>query len=64
MIVKQSVSIDKADVIHLAFNSNTLELLIRSGKLHASDFNCLNQSSKRGVWSMLRAAAAGKITLS
>jgi len=56
-----SVSIEKTDVIHLAFDSNTLESLIRTGKLHASDFNCLDSSSKRGVWSMLRTAAAGKI---
>ena len=59
-----NISTEQTDVIHLAFNSNTLELLIRSGKLHASDFNCLNQSSKRGVWSMLRAAAAGNSAVS
>lgn len=62
--MKQNVSTQQTDVIHLAFSSNTLELLIRTGKLHASDFSCLDQSSKRGVWSMLRTAAAGKISAS
>ena len=59
-----NVSIKKTAVIHLAFDSHTLESLIRTGKLHASDFNCLDNSSKRGVWSMLRSVAAGKIQLS
>jgi hypothetical protein len=62
MMMKQcNVSIKKTDVIHLAFDSHTLESLIRTGKLHASDFNCLDSSSKQGVWSMLRSVAAGKI---
>jgi len=64
MMMKQcNVSIKKTDVIHLAFDSNTLESLIRTGKLHASDFNCLDSSSKQGVWSMLRSVAARKIQL-
>jgi len=58
-----NVSINKTDVIHLAFDSNTLESLIRTGKLHASDFNCLDSASKQGVWSMLRSVAARKIQL-
>ena len=31
--------------IHLAFDETTLETLIREGKLHAADFNCLDRSS-------------------
>jgi hypothetical protein len=65
MIMKfGSASTENTDVIHLSFDSNTLESLIRSGKLHAADFNCLDSSSKQGVWSMLRSVAAGKIQLS
>ncbi|NRB65730.1 MAG: hypothetical protein HRU40_22375 [Saprospiraceae bacterium] len=58
-----NVSTKEMDVIHLAFDPNTLESLIRTGKLHASDFNCLDSSSKQGVWSVLRSVAAGKIQL-
>lgn len=47
--------------IHLAFNQDRLETLIREGKLHAADFNCLDKSSKRTVWSMLLSAAARKL---
>lgn len=46
--------------IHLAFSQERLELLIRQGKLHAADFNCLDRSSKKTVWGMLLAAAAGR----
>ena len=59
-----NVSTKEMDVIHLAFDPHTLESLIRTGKLHASDFNCLDSSSKQGVWSVLRSVAAGKIQLS
>ena len=62
--MKQSNATTKPiDIIHLSFDPSTLESLIRSGKLHASDFNCLDRSSKRGVWAMLRSVAAGKIQL-
>ena len=44
--------------IHLAFAQDRLEALIREGKLQASDFNCLDKSSKRTVWSMLLAVTA------
>jgi hypothetical protein len=44
--------------IHLAFSQDRLEALIREGKLHAADFNCLDKSSKRSVWNMLLTAAA------
>jgi hypothetical protein len=56
-----NITTKPADAIHLAFDSATLESLIRDGKLHASDFNCLDKSSKRGVWSLLRSVAADKI---
>ena len=52
---------ENSNLIHLAFDSNTLESLIRSGKLQVSDFNCLDKPSKQGVWSMLRSVAARKI---
>lgn len=44
--------------IHLAFEQDKLESLIREGKLHAADFNCLDQTSKRTVWNLLLATAA------
>ena len=50
-----------SQVIHLAFSQDRLEMLIRQGKLHAADFNCLDSSSKRSVWSMLLAAAASRM---
>ena len=50
--------------IHLAFDPNILESLIREGKLHASDFNCLDKTSKKGVWAMMRSVAASTIRLS
>lgn len=48
-------------IIHLAFRQERLEMLIRQGKLHAADFNCLDSSSKRSVWSMLLVAAASRL---
>lgn len=50
--------------IHVAFEPSTLESLIREGKLHASDFNCLDKSSQKGVWAMIRSAAASTLRLS
>lgn len=47
--------------IHLAFESARLESLIREGKLHGSDFNCLDRTSKKSVWGMLLSAAARSI---
>ena len=44
--------------IHLAFEEQRLESLIRDGKLHASDFNCLEQASRHVVWRVVLAAAA------
>ncbi|AFJ02748.1 hypothetical protein Q7C_1599 [Methylophaga frappieri] len=48
----------KRQAVRLAFRPDRLEALIRQGKLHAADFNCLDASSKRSVWSMLLSAAA------
>jgi hypothetical protein len=47
--------------IHLAFDQHRLQALIQEGKLHAADFNCLDKSSKRTVWTMLLSAAARKL---
>jgi hypothetical protein len=44
--------------IHLAFEQDKLETLIREGKLHAADFNCLDKTSKKTVWGLLLSAAA------
>jgi len=57
-------SIKQIGSIHLAFDPSTLESLIREGKLHASDFNCLDNTSKKGVWAMMRSVAATTIRLS
>jgi hypothetical protein len=53
----------QVSTIHLAFNPSTLESLIREGKLHASDFNCMDKVSKRGVWAVMRSVAASTIRL-
>ncbi len=50
-----------SDAIHVAFEPQTLASLISAGKLHASDFSCLNQHAKQNVWSMLRNAAVNKL---
>jgi len=47
--------------IQVVFDPNTLEALLRDGKLHVSDFNCLNRTSQQGVWAMLRSVAASAI---
>ncbi|MDC9724605.1 MAG: hypothetical protein PSN44_01625 [Gammaproteobacteria bacterium] len=57
-------SIKQSDAIHLAFDPDTLESLIREGKLHVSDFNCLDKTSKKGVWALMRSVAAATIRLS
>ncbi len=53
------VSSDHA--IHLAIDPNRLETLIRNGNLNVTDFSCLDTSSKRGVWAMLRSLAASRL---
>lgn len=52
------------DKIHVAFDSKTLESLIREGKLHASDFNCLDNSSKKSVWAVIRSVTVSTVRLS
>lgn len=47
--------------IHLAFTPDRLESLMRQGKLHATDFNCLDNKSKRTVWGVLLSVAAHKL---
>lgn len=47
--------------IHLAFDKQRLESLIRDGKLHAADFNCLDPASKHAVWRVVLAAAAREL---
>lgn len=47
--------------VHVVFDSATLESLIREGKLHVSDFNCLDTPSKREVWAMIRSVAINTI---
>jgi len=49
------------EAIQVAFDPHILASLISAGKLHASDFSCLNQRSKQNVWSMLRNAAVNKL---
>jgi hypothetical protein len=56
--------INQTGSIHLAFDPNTLEYLIREGKLHASDFNCLDKKSKNSVWDLMRTVAISSIRLS
>lgn len=59
--MKQATYSHHGVAIEVAFDPHILESLIRAGKLHASDFNCLNQHSKKNVWSMLRHLAANKL---
>ena len=47
--------------IHLAIDSAKLETLIRQGNLSVTDFSCLDISSKKGVWAMLRSLAAKRL---
>ena len=49
------------DLIHLAIAPNRLETLIKEGSLSVTDFSCLDNPSKRGVWAMLRSLAASKL---
>ena len=61
MIMKLTSQPHPTEAIQVAFDPHTLATLIRSGKLHASDFSCLNQYSKQNVWSMLRNAAVNTL---
>ena len=57
-------SLSQAHPIHVAFDPDTLESLIREGKLHVSDFSCLDKPSQKGVWAMIRSVAVSTIRLS
>lgn len=57
-------SLSQAHPIHLAFDPDTLESLIRDGKLHVSDFSCLDKPSQKGVWAMLRSVTISTLRLS
>lgn len=48
--------------INLSFTPEILASLIQRGRLHASDFNCLDDSAKAHVWQMLLASVAGPHT--
>jgi hypothetical protein len=62
MIMKLTSELHHTQAIQVAFDPKTLASLISAGKLHASDFSCLNQESKQNVWSLLRNAAASKLS--
>lgn len=47
--------------IHLAIDPDRLEKLIRQGNLSVADFSCLDTSSKKSVWAMLRSLAAKRL---
>lgn len=47
--------------IHLAIEPQRLEALIRDGNLKVTDFSCLDDPSKQGVWAMFRSLAAKKL---
>jgi hypothetical protein len=59
-----SFSLNQTPPIHLAFDPETLESLIRDGKLHVSDFSCLDKPSQKGVWAMLRSVTINTLRLS
>tara|TARA_B100000787_G_scaffold86146_1_gene63565 strand:- start:678 stop:884 length:207 start_codon:yes stop_codon:yes gene_type:complete len=60
--MRDNVYLDtQSNFIHLAIDPNRLELLIKEGRINITDFNCLNNYSKQGVWSMFRMLAANKL---
>jgi hypothetical protein len=44
------------NLVHIAISANTLASLIESGCIHAVDFKCLNDDSKKTVWKLLLSA--------
>jgi hypothetical protein len=50
-----------SDSIYLAIDSARLERLIQDGSLNITDFSCLDTSSKKNVWTMLRSLAAKRL---
>jgi len=61
MIMKLTAEHHSTETIQVAFDPQTLASLLSAGKLHASDFSCLNNHSKQNVWSMLRSATVNKL---
>lgn len=56
-----NISLSQTDTIHVAFDSEALELLIREGRLHVSDFSCLDKTSQKSVWAMIRSVAVNTL---
>ncbi len=54
-------SLKQTHPIYLAFDPDTLESLIRDGKLHVSDFSCLDKPSQKGVWAMIRSVVVSTL---
>lgn len=46
------------NIVNLAIDPDKLQALMREGKLHPSDFHCLDHQSKKSVWGILRSLAA------
>jgi hypothetical protein len=61
---KQSYFARCSDPIHLAIDSDRLEILIKEGSLSVADFSCLDLPSKNNVWAMLRSLAAKRLARS
>ena len=52
----------QTSIVNLAISPYKLESLIREGKLHPTDFNCLDTQSKKSVWGIIRSLAAFSIS--
>lgn len=50
-----------SSLIYLAIDAGRLESLIKEGRLNVTDFSCLDSSSKKNVWTMLRSLAAKRL---
>ncbi len=50
-----------SEIIRVAIDPRRLESLIGEGRIDVTDFTCLDRTSKRGVWSMLRSLTASKL---
>ncbi|MCQ8183577.1 hypothetical protein NP603_20890 [Methylomonas sp. SURF-1] len=60
--VKRLISFfDKTDCVNLAIAPDVLATLVEKGQLHATDFRCLDLSSKQIVWKMFLSLAAAKL---
>jgi hypothetical protein len=43
----------KKQCVYIAIPADKLSSLLLSGQIHAADINCLNEESKRLVWTLL-----------